>query len=250
MSTIAPMTTRRLAAAAGLALTTLAAAVVPAAAHVTVAADDTTRGAHDTVLSFRVPNESDHAATVRVEIAFPEKTPIASVRPAAPPGWTFRTTPVVLSEPVLTDDGTLAEGVGSVIFTASPGAGIPPGAFAAFDLLVGALPDSVDAVSFPTVQTYEDGTVERWVDPVVAGRDQPDNPAPTLELTASTPTADAGQAPGGSGPVTREEVGTGLTSGLLGLVLGALGAVLGAVGMLRGGQRTAPRERPPVGLPG
>jgi hypothetical protein len=49
-------------AVAGLIVLVLAA---PAGAHVTVSVDDTTQGADDAILTFRVPNEQDAAVTRR-----------------------------------------------------------------------------------------------------------------------------------------------------------------------------------------
>ncbi|HET9516776.1 MAG TPA: DUF1775 domain-containing protein, partial [Actinoplanes sp.] len=50
----------------------------PASAHVSVTAAEATQGGY-TKVSFRVPNESDSAATTKVEVHLPTTTPIASV---------------------------------------------------------------------------------------------------------------------------------------------------------------------------
>jgi uncharacterized protein YcnI len=243
---------RALAAAAG-ALFVTAALAGPAAAHVTVSADDPSKGAPDTVLTFRVPNEEDAATTVKVQIKLPAKTPIASVKPQTPPGWTVSTTPVTFDPPITTDDGTLTEGVGSVTFTADQGTkGIPVGGFEAFTLLVGPLPEDADSLAFPTVQTYSDGTVSNWVDPVVEGQDEPESPAPTLTLTAAGGAEPAGTASAeptpaatpadAAAPATSTSDSSGGSSsglGIAGLVLGAAGAVLGGLAFARSGRRPA-----------
>src|SRR5690242_3830119 len=92
------------AAIAALAVVGLATA---AAAHVTVHADDPHQGASDAVLTFRVPDEDATASTVKLAISFPKQTPLASVRPAAKPGWTFTTTRTAFNPPIKTDDGTI-----------------------------------------------------------------------------------------------------------------------------------------------
>lgn len=251
---------RALATTAGVLLVS-AALAGPAAAHVTVSADDPSQGAPDSVLTFRVPNEEDAATTVKVQIKLPAKTPIASVKPQTPPGWTVTTSPVTFDPPITTDDGTITEGVGSVTFTADKGTkGIPVGGFQAFTLLVGPLPEGIDAVSFPTVQTYSDGTVSNWVDPVVEGQDEPESPAPTLTLTAAagggaTPAESASPAEPSPAPSTEPSTepstavaapattgGSGSSSGssglgIAGLVLGAAGAVLGGLAFLRTGRK-------------
>ena len=147
----------------------------PASAHVTVAADDSTRAADDAILTFRVPNEEDKAVTVKVDIKFPTKNPIASVKPAPKPGWTITTKTVKFNPPIKTDDGTITDGVGEVIYTAtSPANGIPVGGFEAFQILVGPLPDAA-TVAFPTVQTYSSGKVVRWIEPVTDPANPPEN---------------------------------------------------------------------------
>jgi uncharacterized protein YcnI len=165
----------------------------PASAHVTVGADDAHQGAADSVLTFRVPNEQDGASTVKVTIAFPKATPLASVKPGPKPGWTIATTTGKFATPITTDDGTLTEGVSQVVWTASsPAAGIPAGQFDSFQVLVGPLPAKATTLSFPTVQTYSNGKVTSWIEPVTDPAHEPDNPAPTLHLLAAA--ADSGAA--------------------------------------------------------
>lgn len=240
---------RAVATAAGVLVVT-AAVAGPAAAHVTVSADDPSPGAPDTVLTFRVPNEEDAATTVKVQIKLPVKTPIASVKPQTPPGWTVSTTPVTFDPPITTDDGTITEGVGSVTFTADKGTeGVPVGGFQAFTLLVGPLPEDVGSLAFPTVQTYSDGSVSSWVDPVVEGQDEPENAVPTLTLRAAggtpasaqpAPPASAGGAPAASGSAgSTGSTGSSSGLGIAGLVLGAVGAVLGGLAFARSGRRPA-----------
>jgi uncharacterized protein YcnI len=133
----------------------------PVSAHVTVAADDSTKGAADSILTFRVPNEQDAATTIRVDIKFPVKDTIASVKPAATPGWVVTSKTVKFSPPIKTDDVTITDGVGEVIYAAAPGnKGIPVGGFGASQILVGPLPDA-DQVAFPTAQTYSNGKGQR-----------------------------------------------------------------------------------------
>ena len=235
------------------ALTLTAAAVLtlagPASAHVTVAADDGTRGAEDAILTFRVPNEEDAATTTKVEIAFPSKDPIASVKPAQVPGWTVSTTQVKFSPPITTDDGTISSGVGTVTYTADKGTpGIPAGGFGAFPILVGPLPDAA-SVAFPTVQTYSDGTKASWIEPVLEGQDMPENPTPVLDLAAKaggttadgtattvsarTPAPVAAAPAPGPAAVTSSDLTSARTLGLAGLVAGLLGLLAGGAALAR-----------------
>ena len=233
----------------------------PASAHVTVGADDAHRGSADTLLTFRVPNERDNATTVKVDIKFPTKTPLASVKPAPKPGWTVTMTKVKFNPPITTDDGTLTEGVGEVVYTASSAAaGIPVDGFDSFEVLVGPLPESGDALAFPTVQTYSNGQVSSWVEPVTDPAQEPEHPAPTLKLLAadaepaasagSTGAAAASSSAGSAGEqpsavasvagatdsgsyATKSEVSSGRTLAIVGVVTGALGLLLGGLALGR-----------------
>ena len=243
--------TRRAGAAAAVAVIGLLALAGPASAHVTVAADDSTKGAGDAILTFRVPNEQDAATTTKLDIKFPVKDPIASVKPAAVPGWVVTTTTVKFNPPIKTDDGTITQGVGEVSYTAAPGnKGIPIGGFGAFQILVGPLPDA-NQVVFSAVQTYSNGKVAAWIQPVTDPANPPQSPTPILALHAAT-SASAGTmnmapatvaaAPAAvalSSYATQSEVNTARTLGLIGLIAGVLGLVVGGVAIGRG-RRTAP----------
>ena len=186
---------RRLAVATGaVAALALLAVAAPASAHITVNADDNHQGAADCLLTFRVPDEEAAATTVKVAISFPKATPLPSVKPAPKPGWTFTTTKVTFNPPIKTDDGTITDGVSQVVYTAStPGAAIPVGGFDTFQVLVGPLPASATALSFPTVQTYSNGKAVSWIQPVTDPANEPDSPAPTLTLLPAAH-GDAGTA--------------------------------------------------------
>ena len=169
---------RRAALVSGAAGLIVVLVALPASAHVTVSADDTTQGADDAILTFRVPNEQDAAVTTKIDIKFPTTNPIASVMPAPKPGWTVTTKTVKFATPIKTDDGTLTEGVGEVIYTANGNAnGIPVGGFEAFQILVGPLPDA-GSVAFPTVQTYSNGKTSSWVEPVTDPANSTGQPRP------------------------------------------------------------------------
>ena len=250
MRTVHPPMTRRFGAAAAAAAVALIAFAGSASAHVTVSADDSTKAAADSILTFRVPNEQDAATTTKVTIKFPTKDPIASVMPAAAPGWVVSTTPVKFNPPIETDDGTITDGVGEVVYTAAAGSkGIPVGGFAAFQILVGPLPDA-DQVAFPVVQTYSNGEVSAWVEPVTDPANPPENPTAILTLhaataaggeaaaTASADAAAAAPAVDLSSYATQSDASTGRNLGLIGLVVAVLALVVGGLALVRS-RRTA-----------
>jgi uncharacterized protein YcnI len=225
-------------------LTALAAALVgagAASAHVGVSSTDATAGGFGK-LTFRVPNESDTASTVALRIAIPEESAMASLRAQPVPGWTVTTTTSDLATP-LESHGEQVTGYVSVVeFRAADGGGIRPGEFQEFALSGGPFPDA-GQLSFPTVQTYSDGTESVWIEPTVAGRAEPEHPAPVLELssaaahgaaatTTTTTATDTAAASAGHGDA--DPGAMALLVSILALFTGVAGVVLG----WRAGRRT------------
>jgi uncharacterized protein len=164
------------------------AVALPASAHVTVAAPGAAPGGY-TVLTFRVPTESDSASTTKLAVQLPTETPFASVAVQPHPGWSFTTRTTTLAKPITTDDGDqISKAVSEIDWTADSAAtAIKPGEFDQFNVSVGPLPDA-DSVSFGAVQTYSDGTIVRWNQVAAPGSDtEPEHPKPTLSLTADAP---------------------------------------------------------------
>jgi uncharacterized protein YcnI len=225
----------------------------PASAHVTVNPPEAAPGGF-TKLTFRVPTESPKASPTKVSVTFPSTTPLASVSIKPHPGWTAQVTKSKLANPIEDDGLKLTEAVSRITWTARPGVQIAPGQFDEFDVSVGPLPSSAKSMSFPTVQTYDDGTTVRWIDPVTPGGAEPEHPAPTLTLAAApangaanaSPSAAAATAtPGASdtapntGPVAQTEAtdGTARALGTAGLVVGVIGLLVGAAGFIAARRR-------------
>jgi uncharacterized protein YcnI len=167
--------------------------VLPAAAasaHVTVNPASTAAGAF-TVLDFRVPTESDTAGTVRLEITLPTATPLASVRTRPLAGWDAEVVRGALPQPVEVDGATLTEAPLSVVWTAQPGTQVGPGQYEDFSLSVGPLPEAGTELVLPATQTYSDGEVVAWDEPVPAGGEEPEHPAPALTTTDSAASGDS-----------------------------------------------------------
>ena len=148
-------------------------------AHVEIEPESLPKGA-TTTFSFRVPNEEPNASTVKLDVFFPAKFPIAEVLVQQKPGWTFQVQTRHLSKPIKTDDGSFSDVVTQVTWS---GGQIPPGAFDLFTVFGGPLPTNTNKIVFKALQTYSDGTVVRWIETPTKGAPAPDNPAPTLILT-------------------------------------------------------------------
>jgi uncharacterized protein YcnI len=212
----------RAAAIAAASAFVMVGAVNSASAHVTVSSPDAKPGGYAKLI-FRVPTESDTAATTKLVVSLPKDRPFTSVRPQVMDGWTAVKTTEKLTSPVKVGDVTLTEAITSVTWTATAG-GVPVGGFDEFSLSVGKLPDGVDSLSFPAVQTYSDGEVVKWEEIAKDGAAEPEHPAPSLKLTAAvTPVAASTDADddGGSDTLARVLGGVGLLLGLaaLGLAL-------------------------------
>jgi uncharacterized protein YcnI len=204
-----------------------------ASAHVTVSSPDGAAGSYGKV-TFRVPNESDTASTVRVRIQLPADTPFASVSYQPQPGWTATLTQRQLNPPLTNDDGQqVTQAVSVVEFDAAAGGGIGPGQFQEFSLSVGPFP-KVSTVTFNVLQDYSDGTESAWIDPTVAGQPEPEHPAPVLSLAASS-SGDASAAVSGStSSATHDHSATADSSSGLPLFLSVLALAVAICGVVLG----------------
>jgi uncharacterized protein YcnI len=184
------------AAALALATAIVVAIAGPAGAHVTI--PEEVEAGEIGEVTFAVPNESDDAATVELEVKMPESHPLPLVTPQVKPGWESEVTMRTLDEPVQLFGNDVTEVVDTVRWT---GGAIPPHQYDSFTLRVGPFPEDVDQLPMPTIQTYDDGEEAAWIE--VAGEDgeEPESPAPVLEIVAP---ADAGGGDGGA-----EEVSAG-----------------------------------------
>lgn len=232
--TVATLTTAAVLTAAGAAF-----------AHVTVHPDSYAKGATDGVLTFRVPNEEATAATTKVQVFLPTDHPVLGVLVSPQDGWTAQTTVTKLKTPVKTDDGTVTDAVSEITWT---GGRIRPGQYEDFDVAFGQLPDDTDQLTFKALQTYSDGTVVRWIEEAPKGQDEPDNPAPVLQLTAkgtaqgggSTASSDTAHTSGAAtarAASTSDSTARGLA--IAGLLVGVLGLAAAGFAIARGRTRPA-----------
>ena len=226
---------RKLLAAAGLVAVIMATSVAPASAHVTTDPEAAPQGGEVTV-RFRVPNEVANANVVKVDIAFPTDHPLLGVLAEPVPGWTSMVTEATLNPPVQTDDGPVSQAVSQITWTAISGGGTPPTQFQELPVLVQQLPKAVSQVVFKAVQTYSDGSVVRWIDPVVAGQPAPDHPTPILKLTpAGTDSGGTGAtvAASASSSAAKTSDSTARTLGVVGAVAGILALIVSVVAFRR-----------------
>jgi uncharacterized protein YcnI len=131
-------------------------------------------------LTLFVEDEQDAAGTTSVELFFPSPITVAAL--PAVPGWTATLM-----------DGQLGGPASGVTWTGGP---------APDDLelpiRLGPLPDQPGRLQFKTVQTYDNGDVERWIDDWPEGAPEPDAPGPVLDLVPGGP----GTIPATTAPTT------------------------------------------------
>lgn len=216
-----------------------------ALAHVAIVTGPAAPGSYASV-GFRVPNESDSAATTKVEIQLPTDTPLASVSAQQAPGWTIATTETTFPAPITVGDFTIDKATTTVTFTAD-GAGLAPHEFTVFTLMVGPIPD-VESLTFAAVQTYDDGEVVSWNQPTPASGEEPEHPAPVLTISGAAAAGDdddggmamtTGSTDATSAePATAGSISAGTTTAsntdTTARVLGIAGIVLGLAGVATG----------------
>jgi uncharacterized protein YcnI len=218
---------RKLLAGTAVSVTIIIGSAGSAFAHVTVDPSTAVQGSEIT-LGFRVPNEEPNAGTTKIQIFFPSDHPVLGVDPQSVPGWHDTIHTANLNPPIKTDDGLLTSYVSEVDWTGGP---IQPGHFQEFYVLAQSLPTGTNQIAFKALQTYADGNIVRWIDPITSGNPSPAHPTPTLTLTAGV-AATAGSSPAASVPAAAAaspgSVSTAKTLGIVGLVVGALGLVTAA----------------------
>jgi uncharacterized protein len=235
------MKVSRIAAAGAVAGTAVLALSAPAFAHVTVQPEGEAAKGGYAVVNFKVPNERDNASTTKVEVSFPGDHPLASVMPQPVQGWDIKVTKSTLDKPIESHGRKITEAVSKVTWTAD-GDGIEPGFFQKFPVSVGALPEDTDQLVFKAVQTYSNKEVVRWIEVPQEGQEEPESPAPVLELSE----AEDDHAHGASGASSEEASddtapaaetsasGSSDTTDTTARVLGIVGIVVGAAGVAYG----------------
>jgi uncharacterized protein YcnI len=224
----------RLAAVAALVGAVVVGTAISASAHVGVLPDSTDSG-HEAQLTFRVPDESDTANTIKLVVTLPQDRPFTDLSTQPMPGWTATVAEAPLPKPVNVGGATVTKAPRTVTWTALPGNKIAPGEYQNFYLATDALPAAGEMV-LPVAQYYSDGTVVHWTEPTVAGKAEPEHPAPVFAVTAAsateasaTPAATA-QASGTTAPAAAT---TDNTARLLGGIALLVALVAGGLVLLR-----------------
>ena len=230
------MNHRHVARALAVAAAALVAAAPAAGAHVTIQPPEAQQGGY-MKFDVRVPNERDDAGTSEVQFNLPEDVPIRSVRVEPVPGWDSEIEMRTLDEPIEAGEGDpVTEVVASITWS---GGLINPGEFQDFPISMGPLPEDVDEMLFPSIQTYDSGEVVRWINPPGAEGEEVEDPAPRLTLTApvdeeaAAPAEDDTAGPSLENVATQDDVDSANTVGIIGIVVGLLGLAVGGFALVR-----------------
>lgn len=215
------------AAVAGLALV-----AGPALAHVSATPTEGAAGSY-TVTTFSVPHGCDGSATTSITIKIPDQ--IIEVTPTRNALWNVTKTMSKLATPIKAEDGDeITEKVGSVTYTAKTP--LPDGYRDTFELSF-QVPDAVGTtLAFPVTQNCEQGKKTEWNQTVAEGEAEPEHPAPTFTVLASTGEDHHGasdEADAAEGEHAEKSEDDGASKGLAytGLGVGALGLLLGAAAL-------------------
>lgn len=138
----------------------------------------------------RVPNERDKADTIEVTVRFPQSIISASFQPK--PGWERSIKMEPLDEPVEEEGEQITEHIASVTWS---GGKIAPGEFEEFGLSFRVPETPGEDLVFPSIQTYSNGEVVRWIGPPDA-----DTPAPIVAVLP--PEEEEGGGPTGATTTT------------------------------------------------
>ncbi|CAM3128177.1 YcnI family protein [Stackebrandtia soli] len=202
--------------------------IAPAAAHVTVNPSEVVGGSYAR-LDFRVPNESEKASTISIEVSFPEDAPFASVRTIRVPGWTAETTTRKLDTPIDVHGREVTEAVDTITWTAEDEEdGIAPGEFGEFGVSVGPVPHKGELV-FKVIQTYSDDTESAWIDEPTTDGSEPDEPAPVLTIVHGDDDDDHGDDDTDEASDDHADENDASDTAT---ILGAIGVGLGAVALV------------------
>ncbi|HXV91863.1 MAG TPA: YcnI family protein [Pseudonocardia sp.] len=214
----------------------------PVSAHVTATPSTTAAGAY-TVATFAVGHGCEGSPTTKIEIQVPES--VLSVAPTRNPFYEVEKTIEQLDEPVADAHGNeVTERVASIVYTADTP--LPDGQRDTFELSF-QIPDAEgEMLTFPTVQTCEEGETG-WVEVPADGQDadELESPAPGFEITAAEagghgdeaaaePAADEADASADESTEAAADAGdTSPALGWIGLVAGLLGLAAGGLALAR-----------------
>ncbi|HEY8582327.1 MAG TPA: YcnI family protein [Capillimicrobium sp.] len=218
------------------------AAPAAAAAHIT-ATPDTAPAEGYSAFTLRVGHGCEDSPTTRLIVRMPDQ--VLSATPEAVPGWAVTTKEGKLAQSYDSHGETITEGVRQVTWTGGP---LDPHEYLEFGLSVRFGGKPGDVAEFKTIQICEQGRTA-WIQPTVAGQEEPESPAPIVTLTAAeephgedaqtAATADVAAVETQPAAVATDDDGPSTGLVVAALVLGALGLLAGLAALMAARRRSA-----------
>lgn len=202
-----------------------------ALAHVTVQPNEALPGSFARFV-VRAPNERPDAGTTKIEVQFPPSLIFVSFQPKD--GWERTTTMTTLDEPIEAFGQEITEVIDTVTWE---GGEIGPGEFEEFGFSA-RVPEDVETLEFPAIQTYSSGEVVEWTGPEDA-----DTPAARVSLVSLPGEGEQGQL-ATLADVAEAQQSEGVDLGLIGIVLGALALIVAVIALVIGLRRRATQAPP------
>jgi YD repeat-containing protein len=119
-----------------------------------------------------VPNESQTNTTKTIELVFPESPKLTTATAEDANGFTATVN---------------KDGAGNITSITWTGGTITGDDKAELPLSLGDFPAVSQNAEFKALQSYDDGSVVRWIEPTTAGGEEPEHPAPVLYVKGEPP---------------------------------------------------------------
>lgn len=144
-----------------------------AGAHVEIAADGSLGADGTQKATLTVPNECEGSETTNIVLNLPVAPPLTTVDVAPQTGYTYADTKNA--------DGSVKDLTIAGSITGSEEK--------KFDLTLASIPPGTSEIKMTALQNCADGSVIRWVEPTPAGGQEPEHPAPVLEISSTGATS-------------------------------------------------------------
>lgn len=168
----------RLVTCSSIAVLAIGLGALPAFAHAGISPDTAAAGSEQ-AFTLTLANESSTAATVKVELFFPDgqEIPVLAVPDAGE--WTGAPQGGAGGGP-----GSLGDPAPGITWQRAGGTPDEDPALA-FTLR---MPSRTGTIQMAVLQTYSDGRVDRWIEPWPVGQPEPERPGPRVAVTEAAAT--------------------------------------------------------------